>query len=83
MMTLLIAQNLEPLTMTSEDISPVYYCDSCSVARASHLIKLLDGELAFCGHHYNKYKEALDKKAYEVIQLNKVEEEVPQLEKAE
>jgi hypothetical protein len=57
--------------MTSEDLSPVYYCDA------------LDGELAFCGHHYNKYKEGLDKKAYEVIQLNKVEEEVPQLEKAE
>ena len=69
--------------MTSEDLSPVYYCDACSVARASHLIKLLDGELAFCGHHYNKYKEGLDKKAYEVIQLNKVEEEVPILEKAE
>ena len=69
--------------MTSEDLSPVYYCDACSVARASYLIKLLDGELAFCGHHYNKYKEGLDKKAYEVIQLNKVEEKVPQLEKAE
>jgi len=55
----------------------------CSVARATHLIKLLDGELAFCGHHYNKNKEALDKKAYEIIQLNMVEEAVPQLEKAE
>jgi len=33
--------------------------------------------------HYNQHKEALDKKAYEIIQLNKVEEEVPQLEKAE
>ncbi len=62
--------------MTSEDLSPVYYCDACSVARATHLIKLLEGELAFCGHHYNKYKEGLDKKAYEVIQLNMVEEEV-------
>jgi hypothetical protein len=69
--------------MTSEDLNVVYYCDSCSVARASHLIKLLDGELAFCGHHYNKYKGALDKKAYEVIELNKTEEAVPQLEKAE
>lgn len=69
--------------MTSEDLNVIYYCDSCSVARASHLIKLLDGELAMCNHHYNKHKEALDKKAYEIIQLNKVEEEVPILEKAE
>jgi len=68
--------------MTSEDIAPAYHCDACSVARAVYLIKLLDGELAMCGHHYSKHKEALDKKAYEVIQLNKVEEEVPQLEKA-
>lgn len=69
--------------MTSEDLNLIYYCDACSVARASHLIKLLDGELAFCGHHYNKNKEALDKKAYEVIELNKMEEAIPQLEKAE
>ena len=69
--------------MTSEDLNLIYYCDACSVARASHLIKLLDGELAFCGHHYNKYKEALDKKAYEVIELNKTEEAVPILEKSE
>ena len=68
--------------MTSEDLDLVYYCDACSVARASHLIKLLDGELAFCGHHYNKNKEALDKVAFEMIELNKTEE-VPQLEKAE
>ena len=69
--------------MTSEDLNLIYYCDACSVARASHLIKLLDGELAFCGHHYAKNKEALDTKAYEVIELNKTEEAIPILEKAE
>ena len=69
--------------MTSEDLNLIYYCDACSVARASHLIKLLDGELAFCGHNYAKNKEALDKKSYEVIELNKTEEAVPILEKAE
>ena len=69
--------------MTSEDLDLVYCCDQCSVARASHLIKLLDGELALCGHHYNKNKAVLDVKAYEVIELNKIEEEVPQLETAE
>ena len=69
--------------MTSEDLDLVYYCDACSVARASYIIKLLDGELAFCGHHYNKNKEALDVRASEVIELNKTEEAVPILEKAE
>jgi hypothetical protein len=46
-----------------------------------YLVKLVDGELAFCGHHYNKNREALDKVAFEVIELDKVEEE--QLVKAE
>jgi hypothetical protein len=69
--------------MNSEDLDLVYYCDACSIARASYLIKLLDGELAMCGHHYNKHREALDEKAYEVIELNKTEEAIPILEKAE
>jgi hypothetical protein len=47
-----------------------------------YLIKLVEGELAFCGHHYNKNKEALDKVSYEIIELNKTEE-TPQLETAE
>ena len=64
--------------MTSEDLDLVYYCDACGVARASYIIKLLEGELAFCGHHYNKNKEALDKVAFDMIELNKIEE-VPQL----
>jgi len=67
----------------AEDVSPVYYCDSCSVARASYLIKLLDGELAFCRHHYNKSKKALDEKAYEVVELNKTEESPKLTEMAE
>jgi hypothetical protein len=37
----------------------------------------MDGELAFCGHHYNKNKAGLDKVAYEIIQLN-MTEEIPQ-----
>jgi hypothetical protein len=47
-----------------------------------YLIKLMDGELAFCGHHFNKNKEALDKVSYEIVELNK-KEEAPQLEKEE
>ena len=64
--------------MTSEDLYKWIGCDQCGSAQALYLVKLMDGELAFCGHHYNKNKEALDKVAYEIIQLNK-EEEVPQL----
>jgi hypothetical protein len=65
--------------MTSDDLNKWFPCDKCGEsAQALYLIKLVDGELAFCGHHYNKFKEALDKVSYEIIQLNK-EEEIPQL----
>jgi hypothetical protein len=57
-------------------------CDACATAQALYLVKMINGELYFCGHHYNKNKQALDKQAFEVIELNKTEE-VPQLEKAE
>lgn len=58
-------------------------CDRCGNAvQALYLVKLVEGELAFCGHHLNKYKAQLDKVSYEIIELNKTEE-VPQLEKAE
>jgi len=46
-----------------------------------YLIKLLSGELAFCGHHFNKNKEALDKVSYEIVELNKIE--TPLIEKEE
>ena len=38
----------------------------------------MDGELYFCGHHFNKNKAGLDKVAYEIIELDR-KEEVPQL----
>jgi hypothetical protein len=57
-------------------------CDACATAQALYLVKMINGELYFCGHHYNKNKQALDKQAFEVIELNKTED-VPQLEKAE
>ena len=58
-------------------------CDKCQSAQALYLIKLMDGELAFCGHHYNENKEALDKVSYEIIELNKVEEAPQLIEMAE
>lgn len=70
------------LIMTSEDLTRWIGCDQCATAQALYLVKLVSGELAFCGHHYKKNKESLDKVAFDIIELNKTEE-VPQLEKAE
>jgi hypothetical protein len=61
--------------MTSEDLTRWIKCDSCS-AQALFLARGTSGELYFCGHHRNKFK-ALDNWAYEIIELNKIEE-VPQ-----
>jgi hypothetical protein len=69
--------------MTEEDLTRWIACDQCGSAQAMYLVKLVDGELAFCGHHFNKNKDGLDKVSYEVIELNKVEEPTPQLETAE
>jgi hypothetical protein len=41
-------------------------CDQCG-AQAFVLVKLLTGELMFCGHHYNKHKEKLNNQAYEIV----------------
>jgi hypothetical protein len=66
----------------TEDLTRWIACDKCNTAQAMWLIKLVEGELYFCGHHKNKFEEALDKVAYEMIELNKTEE-VPTLEEAE
>jgi hypothetical protein len=31
------------------------------------LVKGISGELMFCGHHYTKNQEALEKYAYEIV----------------
>jgi ribosomal protein L37E len=41
-------------------------CDRCGV-QAFVLVKLVAGQLMFCGHHYNQHKESLDKMAFEVV----------------
>lgn len=66
-----------------EDINKWIGCDQCGSAQALYLVKLMDGELAFCGHHYNKNKEGLDKVGYEVIQLNRTESTPELVEMAE
>ena len=69
--------------MTLEDLSRWIACDQCRVAQAMYLVKLVDGELFFCGHHYSASKAGLDKVSYEVIELNKTEEQVQITEMAE
>lgn len=67
--------------MTTEDLTKWIKCDSCS-AQSKYLARGTSGELYFCGHHRNKYSQTLDNWAYEIIELDKVEE-TPQLEKEE
>ena len=51
-------------------------CDRCGIsAQAKWLIKLVEGELYFCGHHKNKYEAGLAKVSYEMIELHPVKEE--------
>jgi hypothetical protein len=70
--------------MIEEDLTRWIACDKCGdSAQAMWQIKMVDGELYFCGHHKNKFSKALDKVSYEMIELNKIEEEVPQLVEAE
>ena len=69
--------------MTTEELTGWIGCDQCRIAQAMYLVKLVEGELFFCGHHYNASKAGLYKVSYEVIDLNKIEEAAPILETAE
>lgn len=61
--------------MTVDDLNPWMNCDRCGDAvQAKWLVKLVDGELAFCGHHYNEYKDKLSAISYETVELGKTEE---------
>ena len=41
-------------------------CDRCN-AQAFILVKLISGELMFCGHHFNKNSNILIDSSYEII----------------
>ena len=41
-------------------------CDRCG-SQAFVLVKGISGELMFCGHHYTKNQDALEKYAYEIV----------------
>jgi ribosomal protein L37E len=41
-------------------------CDRCG-AQAFVIVKMVAGELYFCGHHFNKHNQALNKVSFEII----------------
>lgn len=41
-------------------------CDKCS-AQAFVIVKLMSGELLFCGHHFTEHELNLRESAYEII----------------
>lgn len=53
-------------------------CDSGNCgARAAVLVKGLQGELFFCGHHFAKHEDALSSWAYDVLDERWVLEHKP------
>lgn len=41
-------------------------CDRCG-AQAFVIVRGVNGELYFCGHHFSKHEKALDRYAYEIV----------------
>jgi hypothetical protein len=41
-------------------------CDRCG-SQAFVLVKMVAGELYFCGHHYSQHEKALGKMSFEII----------------
>jgi hypothetical protein len=58
-MTNTLVENVKQLKISDR-------CDRCN-AQAFVLVKMVAGELMFCGHHYAKYQTTLNKMAFEVI----------------
>jgi len=58
------------MTMTQEKADRVLKvidrCDACG-SQAFIMVKLISGELMFCGHHYVKNQDKLNNQAYEII----------------
>lgn len=54
-------EEVKEQTLTLQD-----RCDRC-MAQAFVLVKGMEGELLFCGHHFTKYEEALYNWAYDII----------------
>ena len=72
--TKLVTTNIKGYTMnmtiTEEKIERslkvIDRCDACG-SQAFVMVKLISGELMFCGHHYVKNQDKLNNQAYEII----------------
>lgn len=54
-------EQIKEQTLTLQD-----RCDRCN-AQAFVLVKGMEGELLFCGHHFTKHEEALYNWSYEIV----------------
>ena len=57
---------IETVEKVERQLKVVDRCDRCG-SQAFVLIKGISGELMFCGHHYVKNQDALEKYAYEIF----------------
>jgi hypothetical protein len=72
---------VETLAEKSKQLKISDRCDRCG-AQAFVLVKMVAGQLMFCGHHYNKHQKSLDKMAFEIVDergsINSKSESSPQ-----
>lgn len=55
-----------PVTTQEQSLLRTDRCDACT-ARACVKVELATGELMFCGHHWSKHKESIEKIALNII----------------
>lgn len=58
--------NTETLT-TAPTLTALDRCDAGCGAAAKVLVKGVEGELLFCGHHYAKHENKLSSWAYDIV----------------
>lgn len=46
-------------------------CDACTAAALVRVVRHLDSDLIFCGHHYNKLQERLTSSGWRVTVDNR------------
>ena len=54
-------------TITEQVLTKQDRCDADCEARARVLVKGIEGELLFCGHHYAKHETKLIEFSYEIV----------------
>ena len=54
-------------TITEQVLTKQDRCDADCEAQARVLVKGIEGELLFCGHHYAKHETKLIEFSYEIV----------------